>query len=602
MEQNSATFPVSINEFEEKIQAETGHVRLILWLRLALFLGMVVLFLLLIKSKPVLAFAALGLTVACFLFLLKKETRSERKIAYLHNRIRIRKQELALHNKQFEGFAEGKEFMDKQHDYLSDLDIFGRRSVFQFLNRTATFTGKKYLADWLTYPLGTEADIRKRQGAVMELAGKQEWCESFLALAYENRVEDVDKEVISDWLQEKDRFSTPLYKFLVIFLPFCCLLSLGLYLGGLLGYGLLQICVLLNAIVSIASARVITQIHDKLGRKFSSIEKYKKLITKIQGEDFESEELVRLKLILTHGDSDALNVLGSLNASVNALDARMNLIMAIILNGLLLWDIHAILRIERWRRTYRKEFLEWIAVVGEIDALVSLGLFSKNNPAYTFPEISSGAFEITAKDLGHPLIQEQVLVRNDYELSGGPAIDLLTGANMAGKSTFLRTLGVNLVLAMCGAPVCATRFRFSPVKLFTSLRTADSLQENESFFYAELKRLHQLIQYYEQGEVVFFLLDEILKGTNSKDQHGGSEALIRKLLRMKGEGIIATHDVELSGLQAAYPQNIRNLCFEIEIEQDKLKFDYKLKSGVCRTMNASFLMKKMGIADFEENK
>ena len=168
---------------------------------------------------------------------------------------------------------------------------------------------------------------------------------------------------------------------------------------------------------------------------------------------------------------------------------------------------------------------------------------------------------------------------------------------MAGKSTFLRTVGVNLIIAMIGAPVCASRFRFTPILLFTSLRTNDSLQENESFFYAELKRLHLLIEHYENKKQVFFLLDEILKGTNSKDQHAGSEALIKKILKLNGVGIVATHDVELSKLVNQYPDNIRNLCFDIAIINDRLHFDYKLTNGVCSTMNASFLMKTMGIVD-----
>jgi DNA mismatch repair ATPase MutS len=224
-------------------------------------------------------------------------------------------------------------------------------------------------------------------------------------------------------------------------------------------------------------------------------------------------------------------------------------------------------------------------------------LHAYNHPEYAWPVVETGDFSIEAKKMGHPLIDSKKLVTNSYQCNGATHIDLLTGANMAGKSTFLRTIGVNLCLAMMGAPVCAASFRFRPVMLFTSLRTNDSLQENESFFHAELKRLLLLIQEYEAGKSVFFLLDEILKGTNSKDQHDGSLALCRKILRMHGTGIVATHDVELAPLSEEYPGQVRNLCFEITIIDDKLNFDYTLREGVCRTMNASFLMKKMGVID-----
>ena len=197
----------------------------------------------------------------------------------------------------------------------------------------------------------------------------------------------------------------------------------------------------------------------------------------------------------------------------------------------------------------------------------------------------------------HPLvkIEEDKLIKNNYSITGNGKIDLLTGANMAGKSTFLRTVGINLILARIGTPVCADKFTFTPFELFSSLRTVDSLKDNESFFYAELKRLKQLIQLYQEDEKIFFLLDEILKGTNSADQHKGSIGLIKKLIKLKGNGIIATHDIELSNLVIDYPENIRNLCFEIEIINNQLDFDYKLKPGFCTTMNASFLMENMGI-------
>jgi len=269
--------------------------------------------------------------------------------------------------------------------------------------------------------------------------------------------------------------------------------------------------------------------------------------------------------------------------------------MAVLLNGFLLWDINNASKVEKWRATYKTEFVKWIEAIGEFDVLVSLALFNVSNQEYVYPEILEDDFEIDAKKIGHPLISKEKLILNDYEIKGDAKIDLLTGANMAGKSTFLRTLGVNLILSMIGAPVCAENFKCKPVKLFTSLRTVDSLQENESFFYAELKRLREMILLYEKNNDYFFLFDEILKGTNSKDQHSGSLGLINKILSLKGKGIIATHDLELSILEKELPESIRNFSFEVDIVNNKLEFDYKLKRGFCKMMNATYLMKNMGI-------
>ena len=341
----------------------------------------------------------------------------------------------------------------------------------------------------------------------------------------------------------------------------------------------------------------INKIHDNLSRKFDSIEKYRQLISIIEKESFKSDLLNKLKSVFVNEKSSASGNIKELKSLTDKLDARMNIVVAILLNGILLWDINVMCGIENWRKKNKEHFMKWVDAIGEFDAFISLGMYAHNNPTYVFPEVETNHFVIEGENLGHPMIQESVLVKNNYNIAHAPKVDLLTGANMAGKSTFLRTVGVNLTIAMIGAPVCASRYKFSPIHLFTSLRTNDSLQENESFFYAELKRLHLLTEQYEQGKKVFFLLDEILKGTNSKDQHAGSEALIKKILKLNGVGIVATHDVELSKLATEFPDKVRNLCFNITIENDKLNFNYKLAEGVCSTMNASFLMKKMGIVD-----
>ena len=592
-----AYYSNKISEYSTRISEQNKKFNTIFYSRSFLFILTIVLFLLFYKTNLTLCISLIPITVIVFLYLLNLEIRLKRKTNFLKNLIIAHQIEIQLLNKNFKNIKEGNEFIDKQHNFLSDLDIFGKRSIFQILNRTGTFTGRMKLAQWLTYPFLDKEKIVQRQLAVKDLEKKTEWNLNFIALGIENKEKSNDKEIINNWLNEENNFTTPFLKLVAIVLPLMTISALLLSFFGQIGISWFNCLFLVQLLVIGSHTKKINKIHDSLSRKFDTIEKYRLLISTIESEKFDSAELMNLQAHLKSSDILASQYIKVLKSHTDKLDARMNIVVAVLLNGIFLWDINIMQRIEKWRSNHKNDFTKWIDVIGEFDAYISLALYAHNNPTYAYPQVETDKFTIEANDIGHPLINETNLIKNNYYISGLPKVDLLTGANMAGKSTFLRTIGVNLTLAMIGAPVCASKFKFSPILLFTSLRTNDSLQENESFFYAELKRLHLLIQQYEEGKQVFFLLDEILKGTNSKDQHAGSEALIKKILKLNGVGIVATHDVELSKLINEFPNNIRNLCFEITIKDDKLNFDYKLSEGVCSTMNASFLMKKMGIVD-----
>jgi DNA mismatch repair ATPase MutS len=252
--------------------------------------------------------------------------------------------------------------------------------------------------------------------------------------------------------------------------------------------------------------------------------------------------------------------------------------------------------IGKWTREFKDVFPIWVASIARFDALASLSCFMYNNPKYVLPVLmKSEAFLLEMKEGGHPLLSESELVTNDIRHSKDLSLFLITGANMAGKSTFLRTVGVNLVLAMAGTCVCAREFVFTPMNLYTSMRGNDSLQKGTSFFFAELKRLQYIVEQLRKGGKSYILLDEILKGTNSKDQHTGSSRLIENIIRLNGVGMIATHDLELTKLSLSYPDKLKNIAFEIEMEKDKMIFDYRYKEGVCKNMNATILMEQMSI-------
>jgi DNA mismatch repair ATPase MutS len=254
------------------------------------------------------------------------------------------------------------------------------------------------------------------------------------------------------------------------------------------------------------------------------------------------------------------------------------------------------MKLEKWRRSAASGLPEWLNLLGKSDGLISLANYSFNNPENSFPEVVKNLPVLEALRMSHPLLKRETRISNDFSVGQRGQVSIITGANMAGKSTFLRTVAVNMVLGMTGSPVCAERMRFTPLKLFTSMRTVDSLSHNESYFYAELKRLKALKERLEKGEDIFFILDEILKGTNSTDKSLGSKQFLRRIIDLGGTGLIATHDISLGEMEAEYPGNVVNKCFEIEIDGENIKFDYLLRDGITRKMNAAALMRQMGIA------
>ena len=324
------------------------------------------------------------------------------------------------------------------------------------------------------------------------------------------------------------------------------------------------------------------------------LEKYANLLYEVETMNFQSEKLNKLQEALSMKDLPAGKCIKTLRAILTALDNRLNFVSWAVLNGLLLWDILQMIRLEKWQQLYKDKVNDWFDVIVELDVLISFGNYGFNHPLAVYPVISEEKLAITAKELGHPLISEKERVNNDFEIRQGEFM-IITGANMAGKSTYLRTIGVNLILAMCGAPVIAAEFYFKPVDLCTSIRTTDSLLKNESYFYAELKRLRMIIEVLRSGKEIFIILDEILKGTNSKDKHKGSEALLKQFVSLNATGIVATHDVSLGFLADAFPDHIKTRCFEVDIHGNELSFDYKLRDGISKNMNATLLMKKMGI-------
>lgn len=525
----------------------------------------------------------------------------------VHNRLYFRKErletQLQLNQDELEGlegdysvFDEGREFIDAGHPYSYDLDLFGRKSLFQALGRTCTHIGKQTLATWMQHHLTEKTAIETRQESIRDMSRRMEFREAFRVTGSINRGADSDEEEISRWSQTPSVLQHLWWVKLCLWaVPGINILLLALGLLNILSLSWFGMMFTVFVILSFGLIQRVTLIQESYGKKLKTLNRYARLITLAKGETWQAPALRELTDKLDIDGHSPAEALTQLSKELDRLDLRNNQLLYVILEGSMFFQLHQIVRIERWKARYGKYLMGWLEAVGELDALCSLGTFAYNHPAYTYPTITNQPFCFLARNMGHPLMPEAQCVKNDATIPSRPYFLIITGANMAGKSTYLRTIGVNYLLACMGCPVCCESLTLYPAQLITSLRTTDSLSDNESYFFAELKRLKRIIDLLDEGQELFIILDEILKGTNSADKQKGSLDLIRQFMRLKADGIIATHDLLLGTLADQFPEYIRNYCFEADIKDNELTFSYRLREGVAQNMNACFLMRKMGI-------
>lgn len=550
---------------------------------------------------PLIVFGLNWITIAVgivflvlFLFLVKKNIQLEKQKENYSILKKLSEDELLALQHKFSHFENGKEFLNTEHPFSYDLDLFGEGSLFQFLNRTATQSGRQKLAGWLQNPPFSKPDILKRQGAIKELSQIPNWRLHFLANGHLFKETKEISDEVKSWSKTELKLEKPRrIKWLINLVPALTLLAIVPAVMGITNLALYGL-ILVQWMLLTKYWKTISLYFDFFGRKSQLFEKYVQLLQFIEEREFQSEHLNDLQRKIKKPDT-ASHIFSRLKSRMKEFEYRQNVIVGFVLNSLFLWDIRSIYRLWKWHEKHHKKLADWLEVIAETDALISLANLANNHQEYVFPEIHEGGFIFHSKELGHPLLHPEKRVDNDLEVEGWSKVLIVTGANMAGKSTFLRTVGVNLVLARTGAPVCAKELVFTPVEIYTDMRTTDSLLKDESYFFAELKRIKGVLDKLQNGEKIFVILDEMLKGTNSVDKLNGSKELIRKLLNLKSVSLIATHDLKLSEMEDDYPQQVFNKCFEIRIENDELVFDYKLSDGVTKTMNATFLMKKMGI-------
>ena len=486
----------------------------------------------------------------------------------------------------------GLNFGNNQHFYTADLDIFGKHSIYQLLNRTHTYVGARELAWWLQ-ETATINTILQRQEAIETLKAKIDWRQNFEASAMliEEVAEPVDKLLAWNSSPANTKIQQPLFQY-GKYLAFVTVPLLLAWVIGLLPIGWVIVALGINGMILKGIFEEIGRVLAQTSQVAGALKAYSQLADLITKENFDNQALKRLQAQVT-GASEAI---GMLDKITGRMANRTNPFFMFFVGLPTLWDIWYFNKLENWKATHQQDLPNWLATIAQFEALNSLAGYAFANPSFVVPNIQATGVQLKAKALGHPMIRSSKRVCNDIALEGIGKTIIITGSNMSGKSTFQRTVAINTVLALAGAVVCAEAFECSQVQVFTSMRTQDSLEEDTSSFYAELKRLEQLlVRVKEEGRIpTLYFLDEILKGTNSKDRHDGAKALMLQLHTANASGFISTHDVEL-GDEFASQGFVENVSFASEVQEGRLVFDYKIKQGVCHSFNASQLMRQIGI-------
>jgi hypothetical protein len=532
-------------------------------------------------------------SLGAFIYLLIVHEKTGRKRDLFKALTDVNKNEALFLQREFVAFEDGIEFSEENHPYAYDIDILGQHSLFQHLNRCGTYPGKKRLAERLKSGLSTN-EIQKNQEAVMELSHQLDFRQKMLAVASMKKDNQKLFENILKWSELPNPPFSIFIRILSFVMPLVFFSNLIFYLITFndISANLITYLFLANLALLYSQLKKIQQQILSADKVRNVMRQYGLIITEIENLNVNCDKLKALQHKLKNEKTDSGIALQKLSALFNSLEAIQNFLGAVIFNGLFLYHLHVLYAIIKWKEDNANKIKEWLDVIAEMEMLNSFANFSYNNPTFAFPELNS-SYELSFENMGHPLLDPNKRVDNTVNFSNKPFI-ILTGSNMSGKSTFLRSIGVNMVLAAAGSVVCAEKAKIHPMKLYVSMRLSDSLADSESYFYAEIKRLHEIMAHLDH-ERAFVLLDEILRGTNSDDKRNGTIGVVKKLIDKKAFGAIATHDLEVCNTTSEFPDYLSNKCFEVEIKEDNLNFDYKLKEGISQNKSASFLMEKMGI-------
>lgn len=543
----------------------------------------------------------LGATIVVvlgFVYLVSRQSRLERRRAERDAFLRVNQNELDARISRKNMYEDGSRFDDAKHPYVSDLDIFGELSLFSKINRCATIDGVDLLASWFKVA-ANKPTIEARQEAVEELATDHPFLQSLQTRLLFNLGSKVNlREYVAGYFASEGlRFGNTFIRLYTTIAPI-------LIFGGILFsvfvspvWGYVIALAIVHLLWTMYMAPKVSQFSNRIDKIGATMIAFSGAIRELEGKTFHAalNKQLQNRLLLEDGTrlSDALQELGRL---IDKLDVRNNMLLGALFNMAMLWDFRQALAILRWKNQYERTILQAFTSMSEFEALLSLGILKCNHPDWSQPDVVDFDRQsyIKASQIAHPLIDQSLSIANDYS-ADKHRVALVTGSNMAGKSTFLRTIGVNAVLAYAGAHVYAAALKIPLYRLVTYMRIKDNLNESTSTFKAELDRMKFILGVVEVTADSFFLIDEMLRGTNSVDKYLGSKAIIKKLIAMQGQGMVATHDLQLSQLAGDYPGLLENYHFDIQIRDGEMLFDYKLKDGECKVFNASLLLKGIGV-------
>ena len=560
--------------------------------RLVTFTTILVLIYFYFQSRQNVVLVLMAAFFVAFVFLVRLYNQLSTKKEFVNALMEINKNEIDFLEKKVLPFADGGEFIDPTHPYSFDLDFFGPRSLFQTLNRTETYIGKKILAANLL-SLKSKVSILSTQKAVAELASDLPWRQ---AVSAQSKVKPDSCDIhenMAKWMKSKIQHIPKFYDFASYILP---VIFIGLTIYNIIfEAGIGEKCFYLFLINLGLVARNLKAIKMELVQSTNidrTLKNYSQILSKIENKKFDSTALVDLQIRLTKNKISASSEMNRLSQLFGQLDNILNPAAMILMNGFFMYHLHTMRNLTKWKKQNAEDVMNWIQVMGEFEALNSFANLSYNNPDFVFPELNEEHI-IQFESLGHPLLDRNQRVTSNVSFDKEKFI-ILSGSNMSGKSTFLRSLGVNMVLGGIGAPICASKANIHAIPVYVSMRVSDSLNDNESFFFAEVKRLKEVMDAADE-QVTFVLLDEILRGTNSDDKRTGTVAVVKKIISKNAIGALATHDLKVCDTTAEFPNQLTNKCFEVEIVDNDLHFDYTLREGICKNKSATFLMKKMKV-------
>jgi hypothetical protein len=485
----------------------------------------------------------------------------------------------------------GDRFWDPHHVYAIDLDLFGRGSMFELLSTARTRIGEETLAGWLLAP-GTVPEILQRHAAISELRSQLDLRED-LAVLGEDASVGVHSDALLQWAEAPNRMKPVWLQWLAPVLAACAVAGAVAWFAW--GQAVpLMLAIVVEAIIFYRLRSAMEEVLHDAEHAFHDLDLLSGVLARIEQQQFHTPCLQQLQLALSSHHVPGSRAITRLRTLVDMINSRHNVFVN-TLDVPLLYSIQVALAAERWRRAHGGAVRAWLGAVGQIEALLSLAAYSYEHPADPFPEFAEGPACFEAEGLGHPLLPQAACIRNQVQICGGARVLLVSGSNMSGKSTLLRAVGLNVVLAMAGGPVRASTLRLTPLQIGGSIRVNDSLQEGSSRFYAEISRLRAILDLADGRPALLFLLDELLQGTNSKDRRIGAEGIVRALVDRGAIGLVSTHDLALTEIGGPLEGHLRNVHFQDEIENGRMKFDYTLHDGVVTKSNGLELMRSIGL-------